>query len=213
MQNGFPFWSWSLFTRSGSRSLRVLSGYPLPVLVQQCPHLRQHPPSVPPQHPHVPQRAPQHRWQQSRRQHQHWRNLQILQMNHPGFQQHQYSRIRKRRRPRMIHRSSNSGVLSLVVVASVVAGKEKWNVCKVPNYKYSTKWDGNILLKKMYANLLMRKFSCCSVSVKCYLFKTYCSILYCTPMWFDCPKTAFEKLKVVLWDYHGVTALVKCLWI
>ena len=36
----------------------------------------------------------------------------------------------------------------------------------------------------------------CSVNVKCYLFKTYYSILYCAPMWFDCTKTALIKLKV-----------------
>ena len=46
------------------------------------------------------------------------------------------------------------------------------------------------------ANLLLRKFSRCSVEVKCYLFKTYCSNLYCAPMWFDCTKTVLKKLKV-----------------
>ena len=46
------------------------------------------------------------------------------------------------------------------------------------------------------ANLLLRKFSKCSVNVKCYLFKTYCSILYCAPMWLGCTKTALTKLKV-----------------
>ena len=30
---------------------------------------------------------------------------------------------------------------------------------------------------------LLRKFSRCSVEVKYYLFKTYCSNLYCAPMW------------------------------
>ena len=38
------------------------------------------------------------------------------------------------------------------------------------------------------ANLLLWKFSRCSVEVKCYLFKTYCSNLYCTPMWLTAPK-------------------------
>ena len=65
------------------------------------------------------------------------------------------------------------------------------------------------------ANLLLRKFSRCSVEVKCYLFKTYCSNLYCAPMWFDCTKTALKKLKVaynnILWDYLGAIAPVKCL--
>ena len=53
-------------------------------------------------------------------------------------------------------------------------------------------------MRKMYANAnsLLRKFSRCSVNVKCYLFKTYCSNLYCAPMWFDCTKTVLTKLKV-----------------
>ena len=53
-------------------------------------------------------------------------------------------------------------------------------------------------MKNIYANanLLLRKFSSCSVSVKCYLFKTYCATLYCAPMWFDCTKTALKRLKV-----------------
>ena len=56
----------------------------------------------------------------------------------------------------------------------------------------------NIKIYKIYANtnLLLRKFSKCSVDVKCYLFKTSCSNLYCAPMWFDCTKTALKKLKV-----------------
>ena len=53
-------------------------------------------------------------------------------------------------------------------------------------------------MRKMYANanLLLRKFSRCSVNVKCYLFMTYRSNLYCAPMWFDCTKTVLTKLKV-----------------
>ena len=52
--------------------------------------------------------------------------------------------------------------------------------------------------RKMYANVnfLLRKFSKCSVGVKCFLFKTYCSSLYCAPMWFDCTKTALKRLKI-----------------
>ena len=45
-------------------------------------------------------------------------------------------------------------------------------------------------------NLLLRKFSKCSVDVKCFLFKTYCSTLYCAPMWFDCTKATLKKLKI-----------------
>ena len=53
-------------------------------------------------------------------------------------------------------------------------------------------------MRKMYAdvNLLLRKFSRCSVDVKCFLFKTFCSSLYCAPMWFDCTETALKRLKI-----------------
>ena len=48
----------------------------------------------------------------------------------------------------------------------------------------------------MYANvnLLLGKFSKCSVGVKCFLFKTYYSSLYCAPMWFDCTKIALKRV-------------------
>ena len=53
-------------------------------------------------------------------------------------------------------------------------------------------------IKKLYANvnLLLRIFSKCSVGVKCLLFKTYCSNLYCAPMLFDCTKAALKMLKI-----------------
>ena len=53
-------------------------------------------------------------------------------------------------------------------------------------------------MRKFYtnANMLVRKFFKCTVDVKCYLFKTYCSTLYCSAMWFDSTKSAMKKLKV-----------------
>ena len=72
----------------------------------------------------------------------------------------------------------------------------------------------------MYANvnLLLRKFSKCSIGVKCFLFKTYCSSLYCAPMWFDCTKTDLKRLKLHittacgdLCSYHGVIVPLRCL--
>ena len=56
--------------------------------------------------------------------------------------------------------------------------------CKYLEITISTKnsdLDVKRQMRNIYANanLLLRKFSCCSVSVKCYLFKTYCSTLYC----------------------------------
>ena len=66
--------------------------------------------------------------------------------------------------------------------------------CKYLGITISTK-DSDIDLKrqmrKIYANNLpLRKFSSCSVSVKCYVFKTYCPTLYYAPIWFDCTKMA-----------------------
>ena len=53
-------------------------------------------------------------------------------------------------------------------------------------------------MRKFYtnANMLIRKFLKCTVDVKCYLFKTYCSTLYCSAMWFHSAKSAMKKLKV-----------------
>ena len=44
--------------------------------------------------------------------------------------------------------------------------------------------------------MLIRKFFKCSVNVKCYLFKTYCSTMYCSALWFNSTKTALTKLKI-----------------
>ena len=53
-------------------------------------------------------------------------------------------------------------------------------------------------MRKFYtnANMLIRNFFKCSVDVKCYLFKTYCSTTYCSAMWFDTTKSAMKKLNV-----------------
>ena len=50
-------------------------------------------------------------------------------------------------------------------------------------------------MRKFYANanMLIRKFSKCSVNVK---FKTYCSTMYCSALWFNSTKTALTKLKI-----------------
>ena len=36
----------------------------------------------------------------------------------------------------------------------------------------------------------------CSVNIKCYSFKTYCSTIYCSALWFNSTKTALTKLKI-----------------
>ena len=57
-------------------------------------------------------------------------------------------------------------------------------------------------MRKFYtdANMLIRKFFKCSIDVKCYLFKTYCSTMYCSAMWFDTTKSAMKKITV---DYNN----------
>ena len=51
---------------------------------------------------------------------------------------------------------------------------------------------------KLYANvnMLIRKFSRCSPDVKCFLFKSYFSNLYCSILWCDCFKTALKTLRI-----------------
>ena len=51
-------------------------------------------------------------------------------------------------------------------------------------------------MKKLYANayMLLRPFSKCSIPEKCYLFKTYCSNLYCAPLWYNFTLTAMKKI-------------------
>lgn len=53
-------------------------------------------------------------------------------------------------------------------------------------------------LRKFYANanILMRKFANCSDDVKCMLFKTYCTSLYCCQLWYMTSKTAMNKLRI-----------------
>ena len=53
-------------------------------------------------------------------------------------------------------------------------------------------------MKRFYvnANMLIRKFSKCSINVKCYLFKTYCSTMYCSALWFNSTKRVLTKLKI-----------------
>ena len=73
-------------------------------------------------------------------------------------------------------------------------------------------------MRKFYAkvNLLLRRFSKCSTPVKCYLYKTYCSNLYCAPLWYNSTVTAMKKLKLPItalddyFAYLNITVLAKC---
>ena len=49
-------------------------------------------------------------------------------------------------------------------------------------------------MRKFYANvnMLFKRFSKCLTPVKCYLCETYCSNLYCAPLWYNSTVTALK---------------------
>ena len=57
--------------------------------------------------------------------------------------------------------------------------------------------------RKFYlqANLLLRNFRHCSDLVKCVLFQTYCTNLYCWQLWFNSRKSSLKKLST---SYNSV---------
>ena len=50
------------------------------------------------------------------------------------------------------------------------------------------------------ANMLKKKFHCCSNEVKTNLFRTYCTPLYTAPLWFKFTKASMYKLQVAYND-------------
>ena len=50
--------------------------------------------------------------------------------------------------------------------------------------------------RKFYlqASLLLRNFRHCSDQVKCVLFQTYCTSLYCCQSWLNSTKSSLKKL-------------------
>ena len=53
----------------------------------------------------------------------------------------------------------------------------------------------------LQANLLLRNFRHCSDQVKCVLFQTYCTNLYCCQLWFNSTKSSLKKLST---SYNSV---------
>ena len=73
------------------------------------------------------------------------------------------------------------------------------------------KYDANAIM-------LLRKFSYCSPDGKCSIFKSYCSIMYCSSMWFDSTVTSMRKLKTaynyslkMIPNLPNATVPLKCL--
>ena len=64
--------------------------------------------------------------------------------------------------------------------------------------------------RKFYlqANLLLRNFRHCSDDVKCALFQTYCTNMYCCQLWFNSTKSSIKKLST---SYNSVLRRLLCI--
>ena len=76
------------------------------------------------------------------------------------------------------------------------------------NYVHKTKYLGVLLCSdiktsidvcrltsKFYAqaNSLLRNFRYCSDDVKCMLFRSFCTDMYCSPLWFNSTSSSIKK--------------------
>ena len=70
-------------------------------------------------------------------------------------------------------------------------------------YSMKTTIDAARQTRKFYlqANLLLRNFRHCSDQVKCVLFQTYCTNLYCCQLWYNSTKSSLKKLST---SYNSV---------
>ena len=65
------------------------------------------------------------------------------------------------------------------------------------NSSFKTTIDVQRQTRNFYAraNLLIRNFRYCTNNVKCYLFQSYCTSMYCCQLWFNSNKGSLKKLK------------------
>ena len=73
----------------------------------------------------------------------------------------------------------------------------------VLNSQLKTSIDVSRQTRKSYAraNMLLQNLRYCSVNVKCMLFRSYCTNLYCCPLWFNSTSSSIKKFKA---SYNGV---------
>ena len=62
--------------------------------------------------------------------------------------------------------------------------------------------------QKKKTNLLLRNFRHCSDDVKCSLFQTYCTNMYCCQLWFNSNKSSINKLSI---SYNSVLRRLLCI--
>ena len=60
----------------------------------------------------------------------------------------------------------------------------------------------------MQANLLLRNFRYCSDDVKCTLFQSYCTNMYCCQLWFNSTKSSLIKLSK---SYNSMLRRLLCI--
>ena len=58
------------------------------------------------------------------------------------------------------------------------------------------------------AIMLLRNFRYCSNEVKCSLFKSFCTNMYCCPLWFNSTSSSVKKFKC---NYNSVLGHLLCI--
>ena len=78
------------------------------------------------------------------------------------------------------------------------------------NPSMKTSIDVSRQTRKFYAqaNMLLRNFRYCSNEVKCTLFKSFCTNMYCCPLWFNSTSSSVKKLKC---SYNSVLRRLLCI--
>ena len=70
------------------------------------------------------------------------------------------------------------------------------------------KYLGIMIHSSMKTTLLLRNFRHCSDDVKCSLFQTYCTNMYCCQLWFYSTKSSINKLST---SYNSVLRRLLCI--
>ena len=77
-----------------------------------------------------------------------------------------------------------------------------------PSMKTSIDVSRQTLIFYAQANMLLRNFRYYSNEVKCSLFKSFCTNMYCCPLWFNSTSSSVKKLKC---SYNSVLRRLLCL--
>ena len=78
------------------------------------------------------------------------------------------------------------------------------------NSSMKTSIDVSCHTRKFYAqtNMLLSNFRYCGREVKCMLFKSFCTNMYCCPLWFNSISSSIKKLKS---SYNSVLRRLLCI--